>query len=309
MTLSGWSCEDPPPPNPPAPPPPAGAEQTLCCALDARAGHRGLGGGAGRSGPALLAVPAQRPASCGPRRFSGQGHSWTGSGRHAWGRQTRHPVGGGGPVRRAREGQAGVTVAPTHRPGADAPVSPSSTGDTLGGHPAADTCWLPLRPAAQQGGCTPGQTRTAAAAAAHTALSGRDQGQDGHRPPPSPEHFADCLKHHFAAESGFGGLAEQSPVCGEAAVVPQHGRAAQRHRRRAGGHSARSRPPCLTGSQLTRPMRTREGGSGRTQSCSFSRPRGPSPAQRGRVSAAFKLAPLGGGGGGPIREPRVALWG
>lgn len=147
MTLSGWSCEDPPPPNPPAPPPPAGAEQTLCCALNARAGHRGLGGGAGRSGPALLAVPAQRPASCGPRRFSGQGHSWTGSGRHAWGRQTRHPVGGGGPVRRAREGQAGVTVAPTHRPGADAPVSPSSTGDTLGGHPAADTCWLPLRPA------------------------------------------------------------------------------------------------------------------------------------------------------------------
>lgn len=188
-------------------------------------------------------------------------------------------------------------MAPTHRPGADAPVSPSSTGDTLGGHPAADTCWLPLRPAAQQGGCTPGQTGTAAAAAAQTALSGRDQGQDGHRPPPSPEHFADCLKHHFAAESGFGGLAEQSPVCGEAAVVPQHGGAAQRHRRRAGGHSARSRPPCLTGSQLTRPMRTREGGSGRTQSCSFSRPRGPSPAQRGRVLAAFKLAPLGGGKG------------
>lgn len=45
----------------------------------------------------------------------------------------------------------------------------------------------------------------------------------GHpNPPRSPEHSADCLQHHFAAESSLGGLAEQSPVCGEAALVPQH---------------------------------------------------------------------------------------
>lgn len=37
-----------------------------------------------------------------------------------------------------------------------------------------------------------------------------------------PEYFADCLKHHFVAESSFRGLAEQSSVCGETTVIPKH---------------------------------------------------------------------------------------
>lgn len=37
-----------------------------------------------------------------------------------------------------------------------------------------------------------------------------------------PEHFADSLKHHFAAESGLWGLAGQGLVFRETAVVSQH---------------------------------------------------------------------------------------
>lgn len=37
-----------------------------------------------------------------------------------------------------------------------------------------------------------------------------------------PEHFADSLKHHFAAESGLRGLAGQGLVFRETAVVSQH---------------------------------------------------------------------------------------
>lgn len=169
--------------------------------------------------------------------------------------------------------------------------------------PAGCLCARPRRPRGPAGGLHARADRDGCSRCCPDCPQRQGPGTGRTPPAPSPEHFADCLKHHFAAESGFGGLAEQSPVCGEAAVVPQHGGAAQRHRKRAGGHSARSRPPCLTGSQLTRPMRTREGGSGRTQSCSFSRPRGPSPAQQGRVSAAFKLAPLGGQGEGPSGSP------
>ena len=56
-------------------------------------------------------------------------------------------------------------------------------------------------------------------------------------PSRSPEHFADCLKHHFAAESSFGGLAEQSSVCGETAVVSKHDGAVQTRGGKAGaGH-------------------------------------------------------------------------
>lgn len=62
----------------------------------------------------------------------------------------------------------------------------------------------------------------------------------------SPEHFANCLEHHFAAESSLGGLAEQSSVRGEAAVIAQHaGREVQRGvgARHQGRSLPRSSPP------------------------------------------------------------------
>lgn len=65
-------------------------------------------------------------------------------------------------------------------------------------------------------------------------------------------------------------------------MVPQHGGAARSSTRSVGG----LHPPCLTGSQLTRPTRTPGGGLRPHRAAPFTG-HPPSPAQRGRVSAAF----------------------
>lgn len=87
---------------------------------------------------------------------------------------------------------------------------------------------------------------------------------------PSPEHFADCLKHHFAAESGFGGLAEQSSVCGGTAVVSEHDGALRRRGGEVGAEApVRDSHTLLALSSLPRsleqPMRTHGGGGWRKE--------------------------------------------
>ena len=80
--------------------------------------------------------------------------------------------------------------------------------------------------------------------------------------PRSPEHFANCLKHCLAAEPSLGGLAEQSSLCRETAVVSEHG-----GQHRSGRGSRRPAPTlpaglaALTKSQPHRPMST--SGAGR----------------------------------------------
>lgn len=94
-----------------------------------------------------------------------------------------------------------------------------------------------------------------------------------------PEHFADSLKHHFAAESTLRGLAGQGLVFRETAVVSQHdvGDGKVGRRSGAGCRLASTRKCLLPGPPASRPSTLTPWPMGRlaeTNSCSLSRDKG-----------------------------------